>query len=198
MPIHSVTVYCSSSKNLAAYYYTAGAELGHAIAENKWTLVYGGNSVGLMKSLADAVRGGNGKVVGITPRIFVDHCNDDKQCELIITETMRQRKEILEQRGDAFIALPGGLGTFEEIFEIIVGRSLGFHNKPIVLLNIADYWNPLLRMMDHAIEQNFIKPQARDLYFVAANVAEAINHLKKHAIEPTPTPYLRDLSSATE
>src|SRR5450432_3661740 len=98
MPIQSVTVYCSSRRSLAEHYYSAGDELGRAIAENKWTLVYGGNSIGMMKTVADGVRGGGGKVVGITPQIFVDHCNDDKECELIVTATMRQRKELLEQR----------------------------------------------------------------------------------------------------
>jgi cytokinin riboside 5'-monophosphate phosphoribohydrolase len=88
---------------------------------------------------------------------------------------------LLEQRGDAFIALPGGLGTFEELLEIIVSRSLGFHSKPIVLLNIADYWNPLLEMIDRAIEQNFIKPKARNLYFVAADVPQAIEFLKNYS-----------------
>jgi uncharacterized protein (TIGR00730 family) len=179
--IQSVTVYCSSSQTLAEHFYIAAAELGRAIAHNKWTLIYGGNSVGLMKTVADAVRTGHGKVIGITPQIFVDHCHDDKECELIVTQTMRQRKELLEQRGDAFIALPGGLGTFEELLEIIVSRSLGFHSKPIVLLNIADYWNPLLEMIDRAIEQNFIKPKARNLYFVAADVPQAIEFLKNYS-----------------
>jgi uncharacterized protein (TIGR00730 family) len=195
MPIRSVTVYCSSSTTLAEHFYIAAAALGRAIAENNWTLVYGGNSIGLMKSIADAVRESNGKVIGITPQIFVDLCHHDQNCELIVTQTMRQRKEILEQRGDAFIALPGGLGTFEELFEIIVGRSLGFHNKPIVLLNIADYWNPLLATIDHAIAQNFIKPKARQLYFVAENVSQAMAHLKNHI----PVPDFRDkLPSAQE
>jgi hypothetical protein len=197
--IQAVTVYCSSSQTLAEYFYLAAAALGRAIADNRWTLIYGGNSIGLMKTLADAVRVGNGKVVGITPQLFCDHGRDDKNCELIVTQTMRQRKELLEQRGDAFIALPGGLGTFEELLEILVGRSLGLHNKPIVLLNIADYWNPLLAMIERAIEQNFIKPKARNLYFVAANVPQAIDFLKNHAPTPPTAPhFVENLPSAQE
>src|SRR3954465_9712688 len=107
----AVTVYCSSSRQLAAHYYEAGVGLGRAIAEKKWTLVYGGNSIGLMKSVADAARSAGGRVVGITPQVFVDDGCDDKDChELIVTQGMRERKELLEQRGDAFIGLPGGLG----------------------------------------------------------------------------------------
>jgi hypothetical protein len=197
--IQAVTVYCSSSQTLAEHFYTAAAALGRAIAQNKWTLIYGGNAIGLMKTLADAVRSGDGKVVGITPQLFIDHGHDDKNCELIVTQTMRQRKELLEQRGDAFIALPGGLGTFEELFEIIVGRSLGFHNKPIVLLNIADYWNPLLAMIDHAIAQNFIKPKARNLYFIATDAPQAIDYLKNHVPMPPTAPHFQEnLPSAKE
>src|SRR5450432_21395 len=108
--IRSVTVFCSSSRHLAPHFYDAGAELGRAIAQNNWKLIYGGNSIGLMKTVADAVRSSGGKVVGITPQIFVDQGFCDEDCEeLIVTPGMRERKEILEQRGDAFIALPGGL-----------------------------------------------------------------------------------------
>jgi uncharacterized protein (TIGR00730 family) len=178
MPIQSVTVYCSSSRNLAAHFYDAGAELGRAIAQNNWTLIYGGNSIGLMKAVADATRGAGGKIVGITPQIFVDQGFDDKEChELIVTQTMRARKELLEHRGDAFIALPGGLGTFEEILEIIAGKMIGVHKKPIVLLNVADYWQPFLAMIEHGVEQKFIKPKARHLFHVAGDVPDAVQYV---------------------
>jgi len=180
--IKAITVYCSSSKSLASVYYDAGRELGRAIAENGWKLVYGGNNIGLMGVLADAVRDGGGKVVGITPKLFCDKGLDDKACdELVVTDGMRDRKAILEERGEAFIAMPGGLGTFEEIFEIIVGKQLGFHNKPIVLLNIDGYWSPLLELIDRAIDQNFIKPKARELFYVTSTVADAITHLRTYS-----------------
>src|SRR4029079_9571173 len=179
--IKAITVYCSSSKSLASVYYDAGRELGRAIAENGWKLVYGGNNIGLMGVLADAVRDGGGKVVGITPKLFFDQGLDDKACdELVVTDGMRDRKAILEERGEAFIAMPGGLGTFEEIFEIIVGKQLGFHNKPIVLLNINGYWSPLLELIDRAIDQNFIKPKARELFYVTSTVADAMTHLRTY------------------
>lgn len=184
-PIRAVTVYCSSSRHVDRTYFQAAEQLGNAIAGNGWRLVYGGNDLGLMGALAHAARASGGEVIGVTPRRLVDQGVADEKCdELIITDTMRQRKEILEQRGDAFIALPGGLGTLEEIFEIIVGRLLGFHHKPIVLLNVLDFYAPLLAMLDHAIEHRFIKPRARHLFFVAKDVGMALQYLTAPVATP--------------
>jgi uncharacterized protein (TIGR00730 family) len=181
-PIDAVTVYCSSSSKPARGFSDAAAALGRAIAGNRWTLVYGGNAVGMMGTLADAVRTAGGKVIGVTPQLFIDKCVHDLNCEeLIVTRTMRDRKAMMEDRGDAFIALPGGLGTFEEIFEIICGKQLACHDKPIVLLNIDDYYAPLLAMIEHGIELHFIRAEARELYFVADSVESAIEHLKTYA-----------------
>jgi len=93
---------------------------------------------------------------------------------------MRERKALLEQRADAFVTLPGGLGTLEEVFEIIVGRMLGYHSKPIVLLNVAGYFDPLLAMIEHGIEQHFIRAEARDAYFVANDVAGTMQYLGRY------------------
>ena len=132
-----------------------------------------------MDAVASAARSAGGKVVGITPRLMFDQGIVDRQCdELIVTETMRERKALLEQRGDAIIALPGGIGTFEEWFEVLVGRTLGYHDKPLVLLNVAGYYDPLLALMEHGIEQQFIRPAAREAYFVARSVGETIEYLR--------------------
>src|SRR5687767_10425581 len=140
--IQSVTVYCSSSNSVPSVYFDAAAELGCALARHGWTLVYGGNDVGSMGVIANAVRSAGGRVVGITPRRLVEMGIADEKCdELVVTDTMRERKALLEQRGDAFVALPGGLGTFEEVFEILVGRMLGYHDKPVILLNVAKYYD---------------------------------------------------------
>ena len=180
--IRSVTVYCSSSSAVDHTYVDAAIELGRAIARSNWTLVYGGNSVGLMAHLADSVRASRGKVIGITPQLFIDKGVHDQLCdEFVVTECMRTRKAQMEARGDAYIAMPGGLGTFEEIFEIIVGKQLKYHNKPIVLLNINDYYRPMLDLIERGIEQNFIKSKARDLFFVAPDVASAIEHIRTYA-----------------
>ena len=177
--IRSITVYCSSSRHVPAIYFEAARELGTSVARSGWTLVYGGNDVGCMGVLADAARAAGGKVVGITPELLVrDGIADDACDELIVTANMRDRKAMLEARGDAFVALPGGLGTFEEIFEILVGKLLGYHQKPIVLLNVADYYGPLLTMIEHGVEQRFIKATAREAYFVAGSVTHAIEFLR--------------------
>ena len=176
--VRAVTVYCSSSSAIDAAYVRAGAALGSAIASRGWALVYGGNSVGLMKTLADAARESHGRVIGVTPQALVDKGIHDTHCdELIVTAGMRERKAIMEDRGDAFVAMPGGLGTLEEFFEILVGRSLGYHNKPIVVLNVNGFYDPLIAMIEHGIEQRFIKPKARELYFVAREVSETIGFI---------------------
>jgi uncharacterized protein (TIGR00730 family) len=177
--IRSVTVYCSSSKDIPAHYFRAGADLGAVIARAGWTLVYGGNRIGLMAAVADAARAAGGKVVGVTPQLMVDHGIGDDSCdELIVTSGMRDRKALLEQRGDAFIALPGGLGTFEELFEVLVGRLLGYHDKPIVVLNIAGYYDRLIAALDHGISEGFIKARARRAWFIAPDVPAALDYLR--------------------
>jgi hypothetical protein len=181
-------------------YFDAATELGIAIARAGWRLVYGGNRVGCMGALADAVRAAGGSVTGVTPRLLVEQGIADECCdELVITTTLRERKAVMEERGDAFIALPGGLGTFEEVFEILVARLLGYHQKPIVLLNVANYYNPLLAMINHGIEQRFIKAKAHEAYFVATTVGEAIEYLTQRAPSRT-TPAAGELAenSATE
>ena len=179
--IQAVTVYCSSSRDVAAHYFAAARELGREISRAGWALVYGGNNLGLMDAVACACREAGGRVIGITPQRMVDEGIADPACsELVVTNGMRERKALLEARGDALVALPGGIGTFEEFFEVLVGRMLGYHAKPIVVLNIAGYYDPLIQMIEHGIEQRFIKPKAREAFYVTASVAEAMEYLKRH------------------
>jgi uncharacterized protein (TIGR00730 family) len=178
--IRNVTVYCASSTKLAGVYREAAAELGRAIARRGWGVVYGGDRTGLMGAVADGCHGEGGTVVGIMPqRLFEAGIANDRCQEMVIARDMRHRKEMLENRGDAMIALPGGIGTLEEFFEVIVGKHLGFHSKPIVLMNINGYYNPLLAMIDHGIEHQFIRAEQRGLYFVAGSVEDAIEFLSR-------------------
>ena len=189
--ISAVTVYCSSSKTIAPVYFDAAEHLGRALARRNWKLVYGGNNVGLMGRLADAVRAANGKVIGITPRLLLDKGLADEKCdELIVTDSMRQRKQLLEERGDAFITLPGGIGTFEEIFEVLVARSLGYHNKPIVVLNVNGYYDPLLRMIQHGVNECFIRDGVDRLWFVTDNVDAALEHIEQARVSAPPPPMI--------
>ena len=185
--IHAVTVYCASSKRVAGHYLNAARELGRAIALEKWILVYGGNNIGCMGILADAARAAGGKVVGITPQLMVDKGIGDQKCdELIVTEGMRERKRLMEERGDAFVVLPGGIGTLEEVFEILVGKSLGYHHKPIVLVNVANFFSPLLSMLEHGMKEGFIKERVKELIFVAETAGEALDFLKRHSTAQAP------------
>jgi hypothetical protein len=128
-----------------------------------------------MGALADAARAAGGKVTGITPHLLVDQGIADNYCdELIVTSGIRERKALLEERGDAFIALPGGLGTLEEIFEILVAKVLGCHSKPIIFLNVSNYYDPLLTMLDHGIEQGFMKSRILEVFSVTKTVSEAL------------------------
>jgi hypothetical protein len=175
--IRSVSVYCSSSSAVAPAYFDAAEAAGRAIAGQGWELVYGGNAVGMMKTVADAARAAGGRVVGVTPQLLCDKGIHDPHChELVVTACMRERKATMERRGNAFLTLPGGLGTFEEIFEIIVGKQLGYHAKPIALLNVGGYFDPLLAMIEHGVAQQFIKAKVRELYFVAETVEAAVGH----------------------
>jgi uncharacterized protein (TIGR00730 family) len=176
--IHNVTVFCSSSPSVHPIYRDAATELGTEIVRRGWGLVYGGTRAGMMGVLANAVRAGGGKVIGITPQLFVDKGIADQAAdELIVSTSFRDRKMLLEERGDALVALPGGLGTLEELFEAIVGKQLGYHAKPIVLVNIAAFFEPLLKLIDHGIELQFIPARARQLMFVAPTVAAAVEFL---------------------
>ena len=198
--IRNVTVYCSSSRQIDQAFMAAGRELGHAIAARGWGLVYGGNRVGMMGELADAVRARGGRVIGVTPQLFIDKgVHDTLADELIVADGMRHRKAMMEDRGDAFIALPGGLGTFEEIFEIICGKQLGYHNKPIVLLNVAGYYDPLLTMIEHGIATKFIRPAAPTLYHVATSIAAAMEYLESYVPQVIGDPVLsHSVQSAAE
>lgn len=184
--IRAITVYCSSSKSVDRVYFDAAAGLGRAIAREGWTLVYGGNNVGCMGALADGARAAGGRVIGITPQLLVDKGIADNGCdELVVTQSMRERKELLEHRGDAFIALPGGIGTFEELFEIVVGRHLGYHRKPIIVLNIANYYGPLLEMMRHGLSERFIRGSMNDLFHVCDTVEDAVTYLRRQHVDAT-------------
>lgn len=185
MSVSAVTVFASSSTQVDGVFFDAATELGRALAAEGWSLVYGGNRVGPMGALADAVRSAGGKVVGVTPRVFLDKGHGDDRCdELLVVESMRRRKEIMESRGDAFITLPGGLGTLEEFFEIVVGQFLGFHAKPVVLLNVAGFYDDLLHLVHRQIRDGFVRPAAWEQVHVAPDVPGAIAFLRRW--EPRP------------
>jgi hypothetical protein len=160
----------------------AAAEFGMAMAVHRWRLVYGGGRVGLMGTVARAVLAGGGEVLGVIPQGLLDReLAMTEVNELVVTQTLRQRKAIMDERADAFVALPGGFGTLEEMVETLTLRQLRYHNKPIILLNLNGFYDPLLTFFDHIITEGFASSNATELYHVADSVAAAVMLLERYA-----------------
>ena len=177
----SICVYSSSSDVIDRDYFEVAAELGREIARHGDVMIYGGCSVGLMGAAARAVHEENGKVVGVIPTFIESRgLGYEKADEMIVTRDMRERKAAMEARADAFIALPGGFGTLEEMLEIITLKQLQQHSKPVVFLNHAGFYDPLASLFEHMFEQRFAKPIYREMYFFAANVQSAFDHLDRY------------------
>ena len=155
----SVCVYCGSRHGARPSYTAAARALGQAIGSRHWQLVYGGGQVGLMGEVADATLAAGGRVVGVIPeslkKLEVGHLGLH---ELHVVPTMHVRKQMMAERADAFVALPGGIGTLEALYEVWTWRQLGYHDQPIGLLNIDGYYDDLLRFMANTVEQGFLSP----------------------------------------
>jgi len=159
-------------------YQAAARELGEALAKAGIELVFGGGRVGLMGVLADAVLTGGGRVVGIIPeRLRAAELAHQGATELVIAGSMHDRKRLMAERADAFAILPGGIGTLDETFEILTWRQLGLHDKPIFLVDVAGYWQPLRDLLDHLIAQNFTQPLVLRLLEIVPNIAELMRTL---------------------
>ena len=157
-PIQGVCVYCGSGKGLNPAYAVAARKLGKAIADNGIRLVYGGGSLGLMGEVARATLGGGGKVTGVIPDFLGAREMMLKDVdELIVVESMHVRKQLMFDRADAFVALPGGIGTLEELVEQLTWSQLGRHSKPIVVANIEGFWDPFLKLLEHMKGETFIR-----------------------------------------
>jgi uncharacterized protein (TIGR00730 family) len=186
--ISSVTVFCGSSDLAEGKYYAAAQELGEKLARRGWRLVYGGGSVGLMGVLARAVLDGGGRVTGVIPRALLDlGVGERGVTELVVTDGLRDRKAIMDERGDAFVALPGGLGTLEEVLEVMTLKQLGYHVKPVALLDLDGYFDPLWAQIQRGIDLRFIRAEYLDLWYPAPDVDALLRYLesyKPHAYGP--------------
>jgi uncharacterized protein (TIGR00730 family) len=157
MPTLSLCVYCGSRPGELPAYADAARAVGHEIGRRGWQLVYGGGRAGLMGVVADAALEAGARVVGVIPNSLMDReLGHPTLTELHVVETMHQRKTMMAERSDAFIALPGGIGTFEELFEVWTWRQLGYHDKPIGLLNVAGYYDRLLAFLQQSEAQGFM------------------------------------------
>lgn len=159
-PIQSVCVYCGSSPGNDPAYLEAGKTLGHSLGEAGLRLVYGGGTKGIMGAVAQGTMEAGGKVTGIIPRFLMNKEATEKALgqldELVVTEDMHERKHRMFEESDAFVTLPGGIGTLEEVIEIMTWAQLGQHTKPIVLANINGFWDPLSTLLDHMRDAGFI------------------------------------------
>jgi uncharacterized protein (TIGR00730 family) len=180
--INAVCVYCGSSPGTEPAFAEAAKKLGKILAENSVRLIYGGGSVGLMGALAEAVREHGGEVTGIIPE-FLTRKERPKLLsqELIVTRDMHERKRVMFERADAFVALPGGVGTLEELVEQLTWAQLGRHKKPILVANISNYWNPLLTLIEHMRAVKFMPASMHVDILVTKRVEEILPMLRDAA-----------------
>jgi uncharacterized protein (TIGR00730 family) len=172
--VSAICVYCASGP-VPQPYIDLAAELGTALAAGGHTLVSGGGNISMMGAVARATRAGGGRTVGIIPRALVDREVADVDAdELVVTETMRQRKQLMDDRADGFITLPGGVGTLEELFETWTGGYLGMHDKPVVLLDAFDFYRPMLQWLERLRGEGFVSATALDRLRVTDSVTRAI------------------------
>ena len=173
-----VCLYGASSTQIDEKYIAATEELGEAMAKAGHSMIYGGGGAGMMGAAARGMVKGGGRVVGVVPSflkvdgVLFDHCD-----EMIYTDTMRQRKQVMEDGADAFIITPGGIGTYEEFFEIYTLKQLGRHGKPMVIFNIGGYYNRLLDMLDYTVAEGFMRRASLGLYTVATTPQQVLEQL---------------------
>lgn len=178
----SICVYCGARKGKEPANEAAARALGSGLAARGWRLVYGGGSVGLMGAMARSMKDAGGEVIGIIPQALLEReVGMIDASELLVTETLRERKALMDQYADAFLALPGGFGTLEELLEMLTLRQLRYHNKPIIIVNLGEYYTPLLRLFEHAAEQGYVVPNEMHLFDVAHTVDEALALLEQIA-----------------
>ncbi|NLG51002.1 MAG: TIGR00730 family Rossman fold protein [Chloroflexi bacterium] len=183
-----ICVYCSSSSRVDEAYFEIARELGQMLAAGGHTLIYGGANIGLMGTLASAVKEAGGQVVGVIPCALRDYgLVYEGSDEIIVTETMAERKAIMERRAEAFIALPGGFGTLEELLEVLTLRQLRYLDYPIVVLNANGFYDVLLAHFERLYDEQFANPGFRQLYYVALDAADAMRYLETAESAPLPS-----------
>ena len=173
--IKNVAVFCASADGVNPLYRSAAEALGKELAARKIGLIYGGARVGLMRAVAESALAHGGHVVGVIPEVLVDlEVAHQGLSELHVTSTMHTRKELMGRRSDAFIVLPGGYGTFEEMFEVLAWQTLKLHHKPIILMNTAGFYDGLLAFLDHCVREGVLKPKNREMLLIASSVEEVL------------------------
>lgn len=174
----SICVFCGSRPGRSPAFAAAARAVGRGLAERGWALLYGGGDVGLMGICADAALAAGGTVIGVIPQRLLDREVGKRGiAELLVTQTMFERKEIMIERADGFLVLPGGLGTLDEILEVITLRQLGYHDKPVVIVDVDGYWAPLATVFERVIETGYADPSIRRLYRFVPSVDAGLSAL---------------------
>lgn len=191
----NICVYGASSPDIDPIFFEETEKLGRMMASKGHSLVFGGGAQGLMGAAARGVHEMNGKIIGVAPTFFrgVDGILYENCTEFVYTETMRERKQIMEERSDAFVVTPGGIGTFEEFFEILTLKQLGRHHKPIVIFNIMGYFDSMKAMMENAIDRAFMKPVCRELYAFLDTPEEIFEYLEQYTARRAGAKYYKNI-----
>lgn len=176
-----ICVYGAASNEIDKSFIQDGEKLGREMGVRKHSLVFGGGANGLMGAVARGIKEKDGYIIGVAPHFFnVDGVLFDKCDELLTTDTMRERKKLMEDLSNAFIVTPGGIGTFEEFLEILTLKSLDRHHKPIALLNTNGYYDNLIRFLEDGVKQNFLKTGNLDLFFVSSDASDILDYLENY------------------
>lgn len=176
----SVCVYCGSRDGADPAYAAAAEDLGRALAAADWRLIYGAGDIGLMGRVARSAQESGGQTFGVIPKHLLDiEVGKRDLSTFVVTETMHERKKVMLMNADAVVLLPGGAGSLDEFFEVLTWAQLGLHGKPVILLNVAGYWDPLLALLDHVIDQGFAEATLRNFWDVADTVEDGIAALRK-------------------
>lgn len=180
MPLSSIAVFCGSSSGVDQRFTQAARQLGEFLANQQITLVYGGGSVGLMGITADAALAAGGRVIGVIPRAMVEAERGHRSLtEQHVVQTMHERKALMERISDGFIAMPGGFGTLDELFEIVTWAQLGFHRKPVGLLNIGGFYDELASFLDGVVKAGFIQPRFRAVMLMNADIPSLVTDMQQ-------------------
>ena len=181
--MNRICVFCGSKTGTNPLFLKTAVELGRVLAQRGLGLVYGGASIGLMGAVADSVMGCGGRVVGVIPEAMATkEVAHEGLSEMHVVSSMHERKSMMARLADGFVALPGGFGSFEELLEMITWAQLGIHRKPVAILNVSGYYDPLIQLFERAIEEGFIKPRNRQLVVVKQEPDELLETLLTHEL----------------
>ena len=183
--IQTLCVYCGSSIGVSPLYVNAAKELATVMVENDIALVYGGGHVGLMGTIADAVLAAGGKVTGVIPQaLMVSEISHERLTRLVVVKDMHERKALMAELADGFIAMPGEIGTLEELFEALTWLQLGFHDKPVGLLNVDGFFDGLIDFVAHLVQQGFLKSEHAALLLAEPNPLGLLHQLQQFSMQP--------------